>query len=59
VLCCSDGGPKRSIVVAVIVGTTLNLINQGDAIVGDATINVTKLLLTFAVLVRPPSLSST
>jgi hypothetical protein len=47
--CCSDGVPKRSLIVAAIVGTILNLINQGDAIVGDAPVNVTKLLLTFAV----------
>jgi hypothetical protein len=49
VLCCTDGVPKRSLIVAVIVGTILNLINQGDAIVGVASVNVTKLLLTFAV----------
>jgi hypothetical protein len=48
-LCCSDGVPKRSLIVAVIVGTILNLINQGEAIVGDAPVNVAKLLLTFAV----------
>ena len=48
-LCFSDGVPKRSLVVAVIVGTILNLINQGDAIFGHSSINLTKLLLTFAV----------
>src|ERR1700720_116480 len=33
-LCCiSDGVPKRSLIVALIVGTILNLINQGDALV--------------------------
>jgi hypothetical protein len=30
----SDGIPRRSICVAIIVGTVLNLINQGDAIFG-------------------------
>jgi len=30
--CVSDGVPRRSFVVAVIVGTILNLINQGDAL---------------------------
>jgi len=41
----SDGVPKRSL----IVGTILNLINQGDALVGGAALNVTKLLLTYVV----------
>ena len=49
-LCCiSDGVPQRSLVVAVIVGTILNLINQGDALVAGARLNLTKLILTFVV----------
>ena len=49
-LCCiSDGVPKRSLVVALIVGTILNLINQGDALVAGARPNILKLVLTFAV----------
>jgi len=49
-LCCiSDGVPKRSLVVALIVGTILNLINQGDALVAGARLNILKLILTFAV----------
>ena len=49
-LCCiSDGVPKRSLVVALIVGTILNLINQGDALVAGARLNLTKLILTFVV----------
>jgi hypothetical protein len=47
--CVSDGVPKRSLVVALIVGTILNLINQGDALVAGARLNLTKLILTFAV----------
>ncbi len=35
--------------VALIVGAILNLINQGDVLWGDARLNVTKMLLTFAV----------
>ncbi|MDB6105156.1 MAG: hypothetical protein JWO52_5155, partial [Gammaproteobacteria bacterium] len=31
-LCVSDGVPKRSLLVAIVVGTVLNLINQGDAL---------------------------
>ncbi len=49
-LCCiSDGVPKRSLVVALVVGTILNLINQGDALFGGAPLNLAKLILTFAV----------
>ena len=47
--CVSDGVPWRSFVVAVIVGTILNLINQGDALVAGARPNILKLVLTFAV----------
>ena len=41
--------PRRSFAVALVVGVILNLINQGDALWGDARVNWTKLLLTFAV----------
>ena len=47
--CVSDGVPWRSFVVAVIVGTILNLINQGDAFLGMASINWLKLVLTYCV----------
>jgi hypothetical protein len=47
--CISDGVPKRSLVVALTVGTILNLINQGDALVAGARPNILKLVLTFAV----------
>jgi hypothetical protein len=47
--CVSEGVPKRSLGVAFIVGTVLNLINQGDALLGSVPINLPKLLLTFAV----------
>jgi hypothetical protein len=33
----------------LIVGTILNLINQGDALFGGGRLNVTKIILTFAV----------
>ena len=49
-LCCiSDGVPKRSLVVALVVGTILDLINQGDALVAGTRLNLTKLVLTFIV----------
>jgi hypothetical protein len=45
----SDGVPRRSFIVALIVGTILNLINQGDALFEGGRLNVTKVILTFAV----------
>jgi hypothetical protein len=47
--CVADGVPRRSLVVALIVGTVLNLINQGDALFGEVHLNLTKIILTFAV----------
>ena len=47
--CMSDGVPRRSFVVALVVGAILNLINQGDALVTGARPNIVKLILTFAV----------
>ena len=48
-LATSGGVPRRSLAVAMVVGIILNLINQGDALWGDARLNWTKLLLTFVV----------
>ena len=45
----AEGVPRRSLVVALIVGTILNLINQGDALFGQAHLNLIKIILTFAV----------
>lgn len=45
----TDGVPARSLKVALIVGTALNFINQGDAIFGQAPISWLKLGLTFAM----------
>jgi hypothetical protein len=45
----SDGIPRRSLYVALVVGTVLNLINQGDAVFGAASIDWLKLVLTYAV----------
>jgi hypothetical protein len=47
--CLSDGVPRRSLVVALVVGAILNLINQGDALVAGAPPAWTKILLTFLV----------
>lgn len=43
------GVPRRSFIVALIVGTILNLINQGDALWTGTPIDVAKLLLTYLV----------
>lgn len=47
--CVCDGVPRRSLLVALIVGTVLNLINQGDALLGAGELNWTKAVLTFVV----------
>lgn len=45
----SDGVPRRSFYVALVVGTILNVINQGDAIFGAESINWLKVFLTYFV----------
>jgi hypothetical protein len=45
----SEGVPQRSLWVAVIVGTILNLINQGDTLLSGQHLDVAKLALTYAV----------
>ena len=49
-LCCiGDGVPRRSFAVALVVGTILNLINQGDVLFASGSLNVTKIFLTYIV----------
>jgi hypothetical protein len=48
-ICISDGVPKRSLLVAIVVGTVLNLINQGGALIGHGHFDPLKAALTFAV----------
>lgn len=45
----TDGVPIRSLYVAFIVGTVLNLINQGDALWSAGSINWVKIILTYIV----------
>jgi len=45
----SAGTPARSLRIAVIVGTALNLINQYDALFGVVPLNWLKLCLTYAM----------
>ena len=42
-ICCRAG------VVALVVGTLLNLINQGDAVFGGGDVDYLKLALTYLV----------
>ena len=45
----SEGVPFRSGCVALVVGTILNLINQGDTFLGLTSINWIKVFLTYLV----------
>jgi len=45
----SNGVPRRSLLVALVVGTILNLINQCDAMLAGLPLDVAKLLLTYLV----------
>jgi hypothetical protein len=45
----SDSVPRRSLCVALVVGTILNVINQGDAFLGSSSINWFKVVLTYCV----------
>ena len=45
----SGGVPQRALVVALVVGTILNLINQGDALLAGGPIDLPKLLLNYIV----------
>jgi hypothetical protein len=45
----SEGVPRRSLWVALIVGTILNLINQGDALLAGQRLDFVKLALTYVV----------
>ena len=47
--CLSGGVLKRSFVVAVIVGTILNLIGQGDVLLAGDPLNWWKIGLTYMV----------
>jgi hypothetical protein len=45
----TGGVPRRSLAAAAIVGTVLNLINQGDALFAGKSVSWTKLVLTYFV----------
>lgn len=48
-LACSEGIPRRSLYVAITVGTVLNIINQGDVVLGGGSPSWLKLGLTYCV----------
>lgn len=43
------GVPKRSLRLAIVVGTVLNLINQGDALLAGAGLSWFKIGLTYVI----------
>ncbi len=45
----SDGCPKRSFLVALFVGTALNVLNQGDVLLAGEPLNWWKISLTFII----------
>ena len=45
----APGVPRRSLMAAVVVGTILNLINQGDALFSGRRLDWLKLALTYIV----------
>jgi len=47
--CLADGIPRRSLGVALVVGTLLNAINQGDILLNSGTPDIAKLVLTYLV----------
>jgi hypothetical protein len=48
-LATSDGVPKAALIAALVVGTILNLINQGEALCSGGELNFLKLGLTYLV----------
>jgi hypothetical protein len=46
----SEGIPRRSLGIAFVAGTVLNLINQGDAIFIGKDLHFTEIILNYAVL---------
>jgi hypothetical protein len=45
----APGVPRRSLAAAVVVGTLLNLINQGDALFSGRRLDWLKVVLTYIV----------
>ena len=45
----TGGVPQRSLAAALVVGSILNLINQGDRLLASQPIDIAKLVLTYLV----------
>ena len=45
----SNGVPRRSLLVALVVGSILNMINQWDGLFGAAALDLLQLCLNFVV----------
>jgi len=43
----TGGAPQKALIVALVIGTILNLINQGDVLWGHAAVQWGKLGLTY------------
>ena len=48
-LALSDGIPRRAFFVALTIGSVLNLINQGDALIAGRPLDWLKIALTYVV----------
>jgi hypothetical protein len=48
-LAFADGIPRRAFIVALAIGTVLNLINQGDALIAGRSLDWLKIALTYIV----------
>jgi hypothetical protein len=48
-LALADGIPRRAFIVALAIGTILNLINQGDALIAGRSLDWLKIALTYIV----------
>ena len=45
----ADGVPWRSLMVSLVIGTVLNLINQGDVLLAGRPLDYGKVVLTYVV----------
>ena len=45
----SNGVPRRSLLVALVVGSILNMINQWDGLFGDVALDLPRLGLNYVV----------
>jgi hypothetical protein len=46
----SNGIPRRSLVIALVLGTLLTFVNQGDALTAGRNVDLMEIVLTYAIL---------